>query len=123
MSPDVKKVLKKVGVGFLFCLSAILVLDARRFTGCFLFLVVLAALFSFSLHKRRRLVYAAWALFFIAMLIPVDIRFGHTAGHPRVIPVFYGLPARTPDELRSDDDEVWEGCIVPILELKWVVVL
>jgi len=120
MTPRVKQVLKGLGILVLFCFSAFLILGSGRIIGNFLFFVWFVALISFSLHKGRRFLYTAWVLFFVAMLIPVDIRFGHVPGQSRILPVFYGLPTEE-EELRSDQD--WEGCVMPVLPLKWVVFL
>jgi hypothetical protein len=94
-----------------------------RFTAAATLLVLGLLYAFFPLHRSCRSIHLAYALFFVALVIPIDayvpgfhgplMRSKHSG--PRFVPVIYGLGARPGD----GDEAISGGCVGGIHETRW----
>ena len=97
-----------------------------RFTAAAALLAAALLYLFFQLHRSRRNIHVAFALFFVALLIPVDVYVPGFHGplihskHSglRLVQVLYGLGAR-PDE---NCEAISGGCVVSIHDTRWRLV-
>jgi len=96
-----------------------------RFTAAAALLVVVLLFFLFPLHRSRRLLLVAFALFAAAILIPIDVYIPgfhgplvnsqHTG--PRLVRVLYGF--RGPPK---EGEAIMAGCVVSVCDTRWRLV-
>jgi hypothetical protein len=96
-----------------------------RFTAAAAFLVFVFLCIFFRLHRSRRALYVAFALFVTAILIPVDVYVRGFHGPlvnskhsgPRFVQVLYGFRG-----LPKEDEAIMAGCVVGLHDTRWRLV-
>jgi uncharacterized membrane protein len=96
-----------------------------RFTAAAAFLVLVLLCIFFGLHRSRRALHVAFALFVAAILIPVDVYVPGFHGPlvnsrhsgPRLVQVLHGLRGRP-----KEAEAILAGCIVGLHDTKWRLV-
>jgi hypothetical protein len=101
-------------------LSALWLFLSMRTLGLMMFAVAGLVFALFPRHHRASWLAAAWAAFFVATLLPMDITFTNVPGPPRLVPVVATLS--TPDVLEQAKrgDVYVRQYPVPGMEPKWV---
>jgi len=107
-----------VAVGF----AAATLFQIFRFTAAAALLLVILLFFLLPLHRSRGLLFAAYILFAITILIPIDVYVpgwngqlvNSYHGGPRLVRVLYGL--RSPPK---EGEAIMAGCVTGMYDTKW----
>lgn len=100
-----------------------------RFTAAATFLIFVLLCLSLKLHRSRKALHVAFALFVTAILIPVDVHvpgfhgkiYGSKHSGLRFVYVVYGMP-RIQVCLDRYGEFIGGGCIVGLHDTRWRLV-
>ena len=93
-----------------------------RFTAAAAFLALALLNVFFPWHRNRRVLVLAYALFLVALAVPVDVYVrgfhgplvGAKGTGPRLVPVLYGLGARP-----AHGEAILGGCVAGLHDSRW----
>jgi hypothetical protein len=93
-----------------------------RWTAWVLFLLLLVSYIHFLWRSTLRCMPVIFAVFLIAVFLPVDVTLKNYPGPPRFVPLIMGSP--TDDDVAREQrgDAVLGGCILRGNEARWVLV-
>ena len=100
-----------------------------RFTAAAAFLIFFLFLALFPLHRSRRSLFLAFALFAVAILVPVDVYvpgfhgplYGSKHDGLRFVRVVHGMP-RIQNDLALYGEFIADGCVVGLYDTQWRLV-